>query len=65
MRSDLKAAIKPLRKELIEEILGMEVVDLLSDSTLETQRVEIIAVLGKNPKFRPSSSSSKQPIHPT
>lgn len=65
VRSDLNAAIKPLLKELIEEILGVEVVDLLSDSTLETKRVGIIAVLGENPQFRPSSSSSKQAIHPT
>ena len=61
VRSDLNAAIKPLLRELIQDVLGVEVIDLLSDTTLETKRVGIIAVLADNPQFRSSGSVSKQP----
>ncbi|MEQ9671227.1 DUF2294 domain-containing protein [Coleofasciculus sp. G2-EDA-02] len=63
VRSDLNAAIKPLLRELIQEILGVEVIDLLSDTTLETKRVGIIAVLAEPPQCRSSGSAAKQPTH--
>jgi len=63
VRSDLDAAIKPQLRELIQEILGVEVVDLLSDTTLETKREGIIAVLAETPQFRCSGSAAQQPTH--
>lgn len=58
VRSDLDQAIKPYLKELIEEITGVEVVDLLCDTTLETERTGTIAVLASQPKLRNSPSTS-------
>jgi len=65
VRSDLDAAIKPQLRERIQEILGVEVVDLLSDTTLETKREGIIAVLAETPQFRCSGSAAQQPTHQT
>jgi uncharacterized protein YbcI len=59
VRSDLDDAIQPQIKELIEEILNVEVVELLSDATLETGRSGIIAVLTDTPVVRNSGSSSR------
>jgi len=58
VRSDLDQAIKPYLKELIEEITGVEVVDLLCDTTLETERTGTIVVLAGQPKVRNSASTS-------
>lgn len=52
VRSDLDKAIQPRVKELIEEVLGVGVLDLLSDATLETGRTGIIAVLDVTPAVR-------------
>lgn len=52
VRSELDEAIKPQLKSLIEEILGVTVLDLLSDATLETGRTGIIAVLDATPEVR-------------
>lgn len=60
VRSDLHTAIKPLLRERIQEILGVEVVDLLNDTTLETKREGIIALLAEAPRFRASGSESPQ-----
>lgn len=57
VRSSLNEAIKPQLKALIEKILKVEVVDLLSDATLETGRTGIIAVLNDSPQV-----SNKQAI---
>jgi uncharacterized protein YbcI len=57
VRSSLDEGIKPQLKALIEEILKVEVVDLLSDATLETGRTGIIAVLNDSPQV-----SNKQAI---
>jgi uncharacterized protein YbcI len=50
VRSTLDETIKPQLKALIEKILQVEVVDLLSDATLETSRTGIIAVLTASPQ---------------
>lgn len=55
LRSDLDEVIRPQLKAEIEEILGMSVLDLLSDSTLETGRMGLIAVLESVPSLRSSS----------
>jgi len=45
VRSDLDAAIRPEMVELVEEILGKKVVDLMGDTTLKTGRTGVIFIL--------------------
>lgn len=52
VRDDLQKALQPQIKALISEVVGVEVVDLLSDATLETGRTGMIAVLAGRPQFR-------------
>lgn len=52
VHEDLEKAIQPLLKELIEDVLGVAVLDILSDATLETGRTGIIAVLDITPEVR-------------
>lgn len=52
VRTDLEKAIQPNLKALIEEVLGVAVLDLLSDATLETGRTGIIAILDVTPEVR-------------
>lgn len=59
VRADLDQAVRPQLKQLIEGSLGVEVIDLLSDATLETGRTGMIAVLNTSPQFRQPTSSRK------
>ncbi|MFM2314911.1 MAG: hypothetical protein RLZZ04_4187 [Cyanobacteriota bacterium] len=59
VRSSLDEAIKPQLKALIERILKVEVIDLLSDATLETGRTGIIVVLNNFPQVRNKQAISK------
>lgn len=59
VRADLDSAIRPHLKALIEEILDVEVLDLLSDATLQTGRTGMIVVLESPPEVRASASSQK------
>lgn len=59
VRSDLDKALKPQLQTLIEEVLGVPVLDLLSDATLETGRTGIIAVLEVTPEVRNPDSIPK------
>jgi uncharacterized protein YbcI len=59
VHSELDDAIQPRLKQLIEDVLSVEVVDLLSDATLETGRTGIIAVLEMEPAVRASSSTQR------
>ena len=59
VRSDLDKAIQPQLKALIEEVLGVAVLDLLSDATIETGRTGIIAVLDLTPEVRNPDSIQK------
>lgn len=52
IRSNLDAAIQPQLRELIEEIVGVPVEDLLSDAKLETGRSGMIAILADLPQTR-------------
>ncbi len=52
VRSDLNEAMQPQIRALIESILGVTVLDLLSDATLYTGRTGIIAVLSDAPTVR-------------
>jgi uncharacterized protein YbcI len=51
VRDDLDTAIRPLLIEALQEILEIEVVDILSDTTLETGRTAIVVVLSEAPNF--------------
>jgi uncharacterized protein YbcI len=52
VRSNLDGAIQPELKQLIEKIAEVEVLDILSDATLATERTGIIVVLNQTPKVR-------------
>jgi uncharacterized protein YbcI len=52
VRNSLDEAIKPQLKNLIEEVLNVGVIDLLSDATLATGRMAIVAVLSASPEVR-------------
>lgn len=52
VRTDLDRAIRPYLKLVIEKVLNVNVLDLMSDSTLETGRSGIIAVLEMPPQLR-------------
>lgn len=52
VRSDLDQALRPKIQQLIEDVLHVEVLDLLSDATLNTGRTGIIAVLSNTPTVR-------------
>ncbi len=52
VRADLNEAMQPQIKTLIESILGVTVLDLLSDAALDTGRTGIIAVLSDAPTVR-------------
>lgn len=59
VRSDLDEAIRPQLKEIIEDTLNVEVVEILSDATLETGRTGIIVILNDAPNFRVPSPNTK------
>ncbi|MBE9128362.1 MULTISPECIES: DUF2294 domain-containing protein [unclassified Coleofasciculus] len=62
VRVDLEQAIEHPLRDLIEDVVGVKVVDLLSDTTLKTGRTGTIAVLADVPKFRnytPKSPTNK------
>lgn len=59
VRSELEQATKPQLRELIKEIVDVEVIDLLSDATLETGRTGMLAVLATPPKVRNPESIPK------
>lgn len=59
VRSELDDAIKPQLRALVEEVLKVDVVDLLSDATLETGRTGAIVVLAEVPTVRSPASAQK------
>jgi uncharacterized protein YbcI len=61
VRSQLESVLEVALKDLIKEVLGVAVTDLLSDTTLETGRAGTIAILESAPQVRDSSSKSKTP----
>ena len=52
VHDDLNAAMRPQIKELVGSILGVDIVDIMSDATLETGRTGIIIVLSNAPTVR-------------
>ena len=65
VRSQLESVLELPLKELIKQVLGVGVTDLLSDATLETGRTGTIAILESAPKVRDSGSKSKTPLEAT
>lgn len=59
VRSNIKQALEPQLKILIEEVLGVPVIDLLSDAKLESGRTGTIAVLATMPKVADPASIIK------
>ncbi|WP_413164489.1 DUF2294 domain-containing protein [Capilliphycus salinus ALCB114379] len=60
VRAGLKDATQPKLKALLEEILGVEVIDILSEAKLETGRMGVIAVLTQSPQVRNPEAIPKQ-----
>lgn len=52
VRAKLDEAIEPQLKSLIEEVVGVAVIDLLSDAKLATGRTATIAILAQTPQLR-------------
>ena len=52
VHDDLNTAMRPQIKELVGDILGVEIIDIMSDATLETGRTGIIIVLSTMPAVR-------------
>lgn len=59
VRSNLDDAIQPELKKLIRTVTDVEVMDILSDATLNTGRTGIIAVLSQTPQVRNPQSIPK------
>ena len=62
VRSNIDNAIQPDLRQLIEKIANIEVIDILSDATLETGRTGMIAVLSSVPQVRNPDSIPKVKI---
>ncbi len=59
VHANLNEAIRPQIIELIEEIVGVAVVDLLSDAKLETERTGMIVMLENHPRVSDRSINQK------
>ncbi len=59
VRDDLDKAFNPQLKQLIQEVIGIEVVDVLTDATLKTGRMGMIAILADTPQFREPQGTRK------
>lgn len=59
LRSDINEVIRPQLKAEIEQILGISVLDLLSDATLQTGRMGLIVVLERTPSLRSGARKNR------
>ena len=59
VRVSLNKIIKPQIKDLIEEIIDRNVIDVISNSSLATNRTGIIAILEQSPAVRNPESIPK------
>jgi uncharacterized protein YbcI len=57
VRADLDSTMRSHVKVLVEEVLSVNVVDLLSDATLETGRTGMIVILENPPSVRTPASA--------
>jgi uncharacterized protein YbcI len=51
LHTDLAQLMRPQLVDLVESMLGLEVVDLLSDTTLETARTGLVVILSDRPEM--------------
>lgn len=56
VRTELDEALQPQIIALIEEVVGVAVLDLLSDAKLSTGRTATVAILAESPQVRRSSA---------
>lgn len=56
---NLNEVIQPQIRDLIEEVVGVSVIDLLSDAKLETERTGFIALLAEAPQLGDRSTANK------
>jgi len=59
VRSQLESVLQLQLKELIAQVLGVGVIDLLSDATFQTGRTGTIAILESAPQVRDASQKFK------
>ncbi len=59
VRDVLDTAFENDLKLLVQAITGVKIVDMLSDSTVETGRLGVIAVLDDEPKIRQSEPNGR------
>lgn len=59
VRSNLDDAIQPELKRLIKSLANVNVIDVLSDATLDTKRTGTIAILDRTPLVRNPESIPK------
>lgn len=59
IHSNLNEVIRPQIIKLIEEVVGVSVVDFLSDAKLETERTGMIVMLEKSPRVSDRSINQK------
>ncbi|MEM8831861.1 MAG: DUF2294 domain-containing protein [Cyanobacteria bacterium P01_G01_bin.19] len=59
VRSNLDDAIQPELKRLIKSLADVNVIDILSDATLDTKRTGTIAILDRTPLVRNPESIPK------
>ncbi|MEC4804837.1 MAG: DUF2294 domain-containing protein [Jaaginema sp. PMC 1079.18] len=57
VRSSLDEATRPPLKKLIQDVVGIKILDLLSDATVDTGRTGIIAILEDVPDVRTSEKT--------
>ncbi|HEY9887765.1 MAG TPA: DUF2294 domain-containing protein [Candidatus Obscuribacterales bacterium] len=58
IRSDLDGAVRPKLIQLVEEVLERQVIDLMSDTTLETGRTGFVIILSDEPQMRETAETS-------
>ena len=63
VRNDLNQAMQPQLKALLSQILSVDVLDILSDATLQTGRTGIIVILSQVPTVRNPEAIPKLKNH--
>ena len=59
IRNDLNDALQPLVKAIIADILGVAVLDVLSDTSLTTGRTAVVGILDSMPNVRNPEAISR------
>lgn len=60
LHADLAKVVRPQLVEIVEKILGLDVIDLMSDTTLETGRTGLVIVLSDRPEMISSEKEKGQ-----